>query len=321
MKSTFRPTSFANEDLKVSEFHRDTDKAMEVLNGPLTRLQETMAPLAKLHEGMTPPEKLREPFEKLHATFAAYSSPFKVMADHLAMLRGPCLDSGLSSLLRQESAIAKLQKESRAISACMRDAAVSLAPMDGAMAQFMSAEALTAKGLRELSDHAAAFFSPQLELGMSSAFARDNEALRQFRSHDAITQVRHAFLKESEDALKLILPTKRHGAAPGGLGLLTEDDPGPLIRSKPAQPPFAHDETFQHLIVNGCAMTLGPTAARVVKLLHEAAQTGSGWRSGKQVLAQAGSRQSKMHDLFKLTKNWTDVIESDSRGQYRLRFR
>jgi hypothetical protein len=59
--------------------------------------------------------------------------------------------------------------------------------------------------------------------------------------------------------------------------------------------------------------------ARVVELLHDAAKTGDGWRVGKVLLAEAGSKQSKMHDVFKGQKNWQELIESDGRGQYRLR--
>lgn len=69
----------------------------------------------------------------------------------------------------------------------------------------------------------------------------------------------------------------------------------------------------------GYRFQLGAIQAKVVRLLHEAAQRGDPWQSGKQVLAAAGSRSLKMADVFKSKKDWPQLIESNGRGSYRLR--
>jgi hypothetical protein len=81
---------------------------------------------------------------------------------------------------------------------------------------------------------------------------------------------------------------------------------------------FEFDPTYRHVKVRGHAFTLGPIQANVVRLLHEAAVNGTIWRDGKSLLAEAGSRQLRMNDLFKSQKDWDQLIESDVRGQYRL---
>lgn len=69
---------------------------------------------------------------------------------------------------------------------------------------------------------------------------------------------------------------------------------------------------------NGHQFRLGAIQAKVVQALHEAAQRDAPWQSGKAMLAAAGSRSPKMHDVFKSKKNWRLLIESDGRGAYRL---
>ena len=64
--------------------------------------------------------------------------------------------------------------------------------------------------------------------------------------------------------------------------------------------------------------TLGPIQAKVVSILYDAATTGSPWRHGQQVLAEAGSRCTRISDLFKTQAEWRKLIQSDKRGKYRL---
>jgi hypothetical protein len=83
--------------------------------------------------------------------------------------------------------------------------------------------------------------------------------------------------------------------------------------------PFRNDPTYKHVWLNGIQFTLGPLQAKIVKLLHQAALTDDPWRTGKEILSQAGSTQSKLVDVFKSRKDWQLLIESDGRGMYRLR--
>ena len=52
---------------------------------------------------------------------------------------------------------------------------------------------------------------------------------------------------------------------------------------------------------------------------HAAAQAGQPWQNGKQLLSAAGSRSLKMVDVFKSKPEWRELIQSDRRGNYRLR--
>jgi hypothetical protein len=61
--------------------------------------------------------------------------------------------------------------------------------------------------------------------------------------------------------------------------------------------------------------------AAVVKQLHEASLGSSPWVSGKVLLERADSGSSALADLFKsqVDPPWRELIESDSKGRYRLR--
>lgn len=75
----------------------------------------------------------------------------------------------------------------------------------------------------------------------------------------------------------------------------------------------------QDVRCNGEHFRLGAIQAKVVRALHDAAGRGEPWQSGKAILAKAKSRSLKMSDVFKSQKNWRLLIESDRRGDYRLR--
>jgi hypothetical protein len=55
-------------------------------------------------------------------------------------------------------------------------------------------------------------------------------------------------------------------------------------------------------------------------VLHAAAEAGQPWQNGKALLTTAGSRSLKMVDVFKSKPEWRELIQSDGRGNYRLRF-
>lgn len=84
-------------------------------------------------------------------------------------------------------------------------------------------------------------------------------------------------------------------------------------------PRFQASPDYRHVSLGDHSFTLGPLQAKVVGLLHEAAQTDNPWRSGKQLLGQAGSEQQKLGSLFKKVKDWRKLIDVDDRGAYSLK--
>lgn len=91
-------------------------------------------------------------------------------------------------------------------------------------------------------------------------------------------------------------------------------------KAGPAPVRFEASADYLDVRCNGHRFQLGQIQATVVRLLHEAARRGDPWQSGKQVLAAAGSRSLKMADVFKSKKDWPQLIESNGRGSYRLRW-
>jgi hypothetical protein len=81
---------------------------------------------------------------------------------------------------------------------------------------------------------------------------------------------------------------------------------------------FEQKNDFGNVILGERTYTLGPIQARVVGILYDAATTGSPWRHGQKVLAEAGSRCTRVSDLFKAQSGWRKLIQSDKRGKYRL---
>jgi hypothetical protein len=82
---------------------------------------------------------------------------------------------------------------------------------------------------------------------------------------------------------------------------------------------FRHVNDYGEVRVAGRVFNLGHVQSRVVKQLHRAAITGDPWCSGKALLAGAGSSSTRVADLFKSQRDWRQLIESDRRGNYRLR--
>jgi hypothetical protein len=82
---------------------------------------------------------------------------------------------------------------------------------------------------------------------------------------------------------------------------------------------FRQANDYGEVHVAGRVFNLGPVQSRVVKQLHRAAITGDPWCSGKALLAAAGSSSTRLADLFKSQRDWRQLIESDRRGNYRLR--
>jgi hypothetical protein len=81
---------------------------------------------------------------------------------------------------------------------------------------------------------------------------------------------------------------------------------------------FIASADYQDARCNGFRLRLGPIQAQVVRALHEAAQRGEPRQNGKAILSSAGSKSLRMADVFKLQKDWRQLIRSDRRGGYRL---
>lgn len=91
------------------------------------------------------------------------------------------------------------------------------------------------------------------------------------------------------------------------------------VGAAPVASSFSHSDDYRDVAVSGLTFALGPIQARVVRVLHKHPSDSSGWCSGKIVLDKAGSSSVRMADVFKSQPQWRKLIESDRRGNYRLR--
>ena len=82
---------------------------------------------------------------------------------------------------------------------------------------------------------------------------------------------------------------------------------------------FISANGYREIRFCGQYFQFGPIQAEVVRVLHHATEVGQPWQNGKLILSQAGSRSLKMLDVFKSKPGWRDLIQSDGRGNYRLR--
>ena len=85
-----------------------------------------------------------------------------------------------------------------------------------------------------------------------------------------------------------------------------------------SQPVFVQKNNFADVTLEGQRYTLGPMQAEVIRILYEAAATDFPWLYGQKVLAEAGSKCTRISDLFKTQPGWRKLIQSDKRGKYRL---
>jgi hypothetical protein len=91
----------------------------------------------------------------------------------------------------------------------------------------------------------------------------------------------------------------------------------------PEQPPplaagFVHSPDYRIVQLGGEIYSLGQYQAAVVRILHEAALAGHAWCKGVDILAEIDCNTLRMSDLFKSKPGWRRLIESNSRGMYRL---
>jgi hypothetical protein len=94
--------------------------------------------------------------------------------------------------------------------------------------------------------------------------------------------------------------------------------PSPAPASSDPCPGFVHSPDYRMVQIAGATFSLGVFQAAVVKILHHAALQGNPWCSGVAILAEIECSTLRMSDLFKSKRGWRTLIESNSRGMYRL---
>ncbi|MEK6747520.1 MAG: hypothetical protein AABY33_10880 [Pseudomonadota bacterium] len=83
---------------------------------------------------------------------------------------------------------------------------------------------------------------------------------------------------------------------------------------------FVASNNYQNIQIGEQLFTFGMIQAKIIKRLHDAVRQESPWVNGKQLLHYAGSTGDKLRDVFKSQPAWREIIESDGRGYYRLKY-
>lgn len=78
------------------------------------------------------------------------------------------------------------------------------------------------------------------------------------------------------------------------------------------------DPSFRVVQVDGQAHSFGDIQSNVLRLLHQASQSGEPWQSGKRLLKDAGSVSFSLPNVFKRRPIWRKLVISDRQGNYRL---
>lgn len=82
---------------------------------------------------------------------------------------------------------------------------------------------------------------------------------------------------------------------------------------------FQYYNNFAKVFAYGRLYHFGKIQAKVIKQLYEASFTDSPWLFGKELLYNVNSHSICLRDLFKSQPYWQQLIESDKRGNYRLK--
>lgn len=88
---------------------------------------------------------------------------------------------------------------------------------------------------------------------------------------------------------------------------------------KSSRPFFRPNPNYRHIGFGDKELRFGPRQAAAIQVLHMAWKEGQPWLDGKVIMGKIGSPGRRLRDLFDSNKNWKLLIESDERGQYRLR--
>lgn len=101
-------------------------------------------------------------------------------------------------------------------------------------------------------------------------------------------------------------------------GLLAQQSQTSSIRGPQSILGFDHSPDYRMVRFGGETFSLGRYQAQVVRILHLAAQAGQPWCRGVDILSEIECSTLRMSDLFKSKRGWRTLIESNSRGMYRL---
>jgi|688.fasta_scaffold487999_2 hypothetical protein len=100
--------------------------------------------------------------------------------------------------------------------------------------------------------------------------------------------------------------------------LLQQQAPAPAFQNQQTILGFEHSPDYRMVRWGGEAFSLGRYQSHVVRLLHHAALAGQPWCRGVDILSEIECSTLRMSDLFKSKRGWRTLIESNSRGMYRL---
>jgi hypothetical protein len=92
----------------------------------------------------------------------------------------------------------------------------------------------------------------------------------------------------------------------------------PFAVQSPESAAFWHDDTYEHVRLQGCDFSLSKVQSAIVERLHKASGTTSPWVHLNELRDGIGFSTAKLSDLFKRQKDWRRLIASDGRGFYRL---
>lgn len=85
-----------------------------------------------------------------------------------------------------------------------------------------------------------------------------------------------------------------------------------------APPTFIVAQDYRYVKLNSREYHLGDIQARIIELLHDAAQSHKPWVHSKTLLFESGSNADRIRDAFRTQKHWQELIISNKRGYYRL---
>jgi hypothetical protein len=81
---------------------------------------------------------------------------------------------------------------------------------------------------------------------------------------------------------------------------------------------FIPSQDYHYIEFRGEEYHLGDFQARIIEQLHDASQSLNPWVHGKILIYDAGSKATRLRDLFKKNYAWEGLIVSNKKGSYRL---
>lgn len=81
---------------------------------------------------------------------------------------------------------------------------------------------------------------------------------------------------------------------------------------------FIASEDYRYAKLEDREYHFGDIQARIIELLHDAAQSQKPWVHSKTLLYESGSNAERIRDVFRTQKHWKELVISNKRGYYRL---